>query len=295
MRETLEADQSGLATVQAQMDMPKGTCMPPKRVLVTGATGQVGYMTYSRLRHRPEEYEVYALDRKIEPSDRVPRSWSIDIDQERLRVTDLSDFDGVLEAVRDMDVVVHLAADPEGDTWDSVLHNNVIATYNVFEASRQMGVSRIVAASSIMVSQGHREQEPCRAMMERRHSDIPAHVDPITPAIAAEPRSLYAASKVWTESLARVYSHTHGMSCICVRVGQVERDRPRPPQGADIYVSQRDIVQILKRCVDADQRLRFGVFYGMSNNDLRWVDINDAEHRLGYVPQDRAEDGHDYD
>ena len=158
-----------------------------------------------------------------------------------------------------------------------------------------LGVSRIVAASSIMVSQGHREQEPYQAMMERRHADIPAQVAMISPDIPAEPRGLYGATKVWTESLARVYAHQHGISCLCVRIGQVERDRPRPPQGADIYVSQRDIVQIFERCINAPADLQFDIFYGMSNNDLRWVDIEHARKKIGYEPEDRAEEHHNYD
>ena len=75
----------------------------------------------------------------------------------------------------------------------------------------------------------------------------------------------------------------------------MERDRPRPPKGANIYVSQRDIVQIIEHCVDAKDKLKFGIFYGMSNNDYRWVDIEDARKKIGYIPQDRAEDKHDYD
>ncbi len=43
----------------------------PKRVLVTGATGQIGYMTYKRLQEQPEKYDAYALDYKLEPSVRV--------------------------------------------------------------------------------------------------------------------------------------------------------------------------------------------------------------------------------
>ena len=108
------------------------------------------------------------------------------------------------------------------------------------------------AASSIMISQGHREQEPYRAMWERRRADIPDDVSMITPDIPAEPRGIYGCTKVWTESLARTYAHRHKISCICVRIGQVVRDRPRPPKGADIFVSQRDIVQIIERCINAD-------------------------------------------
>ena len=33
----------------------------------------------------------------------------------------------------------------------------------------------------------------------------------------------------------------------------------------------------------------------MSNNDYRWVDIEHGREVIGFVPEDRAEDGHDYD
>ncbi|MBV7337398.1 NAD(P)-dependent oxidoreductase [Chloroflexi bacterium TSY] len=266
-----------------------------KKVLVTGATGQIGYMIFKRLLEQPDRYDAYALDCKREPSSRVPSSWTLEIPDDKFHLCTLTDFAGIRRAVSNIDVVVHLAADPSGESWDSLLNNNIIGTYHVFEACKEVGVSRIVAASSIMVSQGHREQEPYRAMMERRHDDIPADVLPITPDIPAEPRGLYGATKVWTESLARAYAHRHTLSCLCVRIGQVERDRPRPPQGADIYVSQRDIVQIFERCINADESLMFDIFYGMSNNDLRWVDMDHARKTIGYIPLDRAEERHNYD
>lgn len=118
-----------------------------------------------------------------------------------------------------MDVVVHLGADPGDDgSWESLRDNNVIGTYNVFEASYQSGVSRVVAASSIMVSQGHREQEPYRSIVDKRWDDIPEGYVMISPDIPAEPRGIYGATKVWTESLGRVYADK-GMSCICIRIG----------------------------------------------------------------------------
>ena len=230
-------------------------------------------MTFKRLLGQPDKYEVFGMDRKQSPSDRVPGKWSLELPEERFSIGDLSDYSAVSAAVEGIDVVAHLAADPEGDEWNSVLQNNIIGTYNVFEASRQTGVKRIVAASSIMVSDGHRQQEPYRAMMERRIGDIPSEIKIITPDTPAEPRGIYAASKVWSESLARVYSYAHGLSCICIRIGQVERDRPRPPQGADIYVSQRDIVQIIEKSITAPDDIRFDIFYGMSNNDYRWVEV----------------------
>lgn len=267
----------------------------PIKVLVTGATGHIGSSTYLALAEQPERYEVYGLDRTREHSQRLPqRNAHIDIPEDRFFSFDLADFDAVQKAVSGMDVVVHLGADPGDDgSWESLRDNNVIGTYNVFEASHQLGVSRVVAASSIMVSQGHREQEPYRSIVERRWGDIAEGYEMIAPDIPAEPRGIYGATKVWTESLGRVYADK-GISCICIRIGQVERDRPRPPNGHDIFVSQRDIVQIMERSIGADESVRFGIFYGMSNNDYRWVDIEQARQVIGFEPQDRAEDNHTY-
>jgi len=267
----------------------------PINVLVTGAAGLIGYATYESLRNQPEKYTVYALDRQRTLSARTPKSWTFNIPDEKFHLATLTDFAAIRRAVDGMDVVVHLAADPSGESWESLRDNNLLGAYHVFEACKDAGVRRIVAASSITVSQGQREQEPYRAMWERRHADIPEQVSLLTPAVPAEPRSLYAATKVWTESLARVYAHRHGLSCICLRIGQVDRDWPRPPRGADVYVSQRDLVQLIERCINADDAVRFEIFYGMSDNDLRWVDLAHARQTVGYVPQDRAEEHHQYD
>ena len=48
-------------------------------------------------------------------------------------------------------------------------------------------------------------------------------------------------------------------------------------------------------CINAADSLMFDVFYGMSNNDLRWVDIEHAHQIIGYVSEDRAEEYHIYD
>ena len=101
----------------------------PKRVLVTGATGQIGYMIYKRLKEQPEKYDAYALDSKLEPSVRVPGSWTLEIPDEKFIRCDMADFNQVRRAVEGMDVVAHLAADPSGESWESLLNNNIIGTY----------------------------------------------------------------------------------------------------------------------------------------------------------------------
>lgn len=87
---------------------------PTKRVLVTGATGQIGYMTFRRLLEWPSLYDVFGLDRKPEPSIRVPSSWQLELPGDRFSVCDLSDFDGVRQAVRILDADRGRVAKPVG-------------------------------------------------------------------------------------------------------------------------------------------------------------------------------------
>ena len=99
------------------------------------------------------------------------------------------------------------------------------------------------------------------------------------------PLNLYASSKVWGEGLAHTYAYRHGMSCLCLRIGWVvSEDRPPMPRAITEWCSQRDIAQLVHRCVDAPDNLRFDIFYGLSNNRYGWVDIEHARQVLGYKP-----------
>ena len=75
--------------------------------------------------------------------------------------------------------------------------------------------------------------------------------------------------------------------CVSASVGWWARKNPRP-QGADIWCSQRDIAELIKCCIDALDELQFDIFYGMSDNERRWVDIESAVQAVGYISRDRA-------
>ena len=69
---------------------------------------------------------------------------------------DCADYGQMLAACTGVDVVVHLAADPNpGSDWEtSLLPRNVIGCYNAFHAAHQAGCSRIVFASSVNAVNG---------------------------------------------------------------------------------------------------------------------------------------------
>jgi nucleoside-diphosphate-sugar epimerase len=262
-------------------------------VLVTGAYGLIGNLVYARLAAQPESYAAYATARRAQPSTRATPLSPRPIPAKQLRLADLTDFSAVQRAVAGMDVVVHMAADPDGKAgWESVLNNNIVGAQHIFEASRRAGVRRVIYASTNQVVFGYRADEPYRSLFAGRFDDATmADFRPIDQTQPTRPMNYYACSKVFGEALAHMYAHTHGMSCICLRIGWVTADdRPPHPQARFIWCSQRDIVQLVERCIEAPASLRFDIFFGQSDNGYNLVDIQHARDVLGYAPQDRAED-----
>ena len=265
----------------------------PKKVLVTGAYGLIGNLVYARLAAQPAAYQVFGLVKSREPSPRAAALDLTTIPAEKLHVADVSDFAAVAQALAGMEAVVHLAADPDGRAgWDSVLANNIIGAHNVFEAARQAGVRRVIYASTNQVVFGYGAEEANRPLLAGRFDQVNAAAyRPIDHTRPARPLSDYACSKVFGEALAHMYAYQYGLSCLCLRIGWVVADDRLPSARArSLWCSQRDIVQLVERCLNAPDSLRFDVFFGQSDNRYNLVDIQHARDVLGYAPQDRAED-----
>ncbi|MCD6285917.1 MAG: NAD(P)-dependent oxidoreductase [Anaerolineae bacterium] len=264
-----------------------------KKVLITGVYGLIGNAVYRRLLDHPEAYEVHGLSRRRHSSDRISEAAVAEVPDAQFHLAHLEDFNAVRQAVEGMDVIIHMAADPSGERgWESVLNSNVIGAYNVYEAARLAGVQRVVFASSLQTVFGYRDTEPYATLFAARYDEVdPEAIPALTHKDCARPLNLYASSKVWGEALAHTYAYRHGLSCLVLRIGWVvAEDRPPNPWGQNQWCSQRDIAQLCQCCVDAPDDLRFDIFYGVSDNDYNWVDIEHAREVLGYEPLDRAEE-----
>ncbi len=262
----------------------------PTKILITGVQGLIAGAVLAELRRDSARYEMYGVDRRPEPWDYEERVAGRALPQDRFRIADLSDPHAVRRAVEGMDVVLHFgaASRPEAD-WHDVLSSNIVGTYNVFEASRECGVKRVIYASSTMVCWGYLLDEPYRAIRERRFDDLPAALPMLTKTSPPRPSDTYASSKLWGEALGRVYADVHGLSVICLRFGWVnERDLPWKPDLASVWCSKRDAVQMIRKSIEVTNDVRFDILFGVSANLHRWVDIDHARDVLGYAPQDRA-------
>jgi NAD+ dependent glucose-6-phosphate dehydrogenase len=143
----------------------------PTKVLISGAYGLIGNLVYARLAAQPDAYDAYDLSKRVEPSARAAAIDVYDIPARRLRLADLSDLAGVRQAVEEIEVVVHLAGDPDGNaSWESVLHNNIMGTHNNFEACRLAAVKRVIYGRWIS-SMPERFSATCRRTARRTTGD----------------------------------------------------------------------------------------------------------------------------
>ena len=246
-----------------------------KRVLVTGAEGKIGTAVRRELGAR---YDLVLLTRGPQP---FPS-----------HVGDIAELETIEPAFRGVDAVVHLAASAAVDSpWDDVLANNLIGTYNVFEAARRGGATRIVFASSNHAI-GMYELDGAPELYRLDDRRVYDHT------VEIRPDSLYGVSKAYGEALGRFYSECHGMAVICLRIGWVvDDDDPRAAAASfgvsgtervrAVWLSQRDCTQLIERSLEAEH-VPFAVVYGISDNPRQFWDLAHARELLGYEPRDRA-------
>lgn len=178
------------------------------RVLVTGGAGFIGSHLVDRLLR--ERCTVTVLDNlSTGQTEFLQNAW--EHPEFRLVRADLLDRNAVCEAMRDQDMVFHLAANadvrfgtqhPRRD-----LEQNTIATHNVLEAMRAMGVQRIAFSST-----GSVYGEP---------NVFPTPEDCPFPTQT----SLYGASKAAAEGLLTAYSAGFGFAVTIFRFVSILGER----------------------------------------------------------------------
>jgi nucleoside-diphosphate-sugar epimerase len=203
---------------------------------------------------------------------------------------DIADFDAIRPAFENQDVVVHLAAKAgENYTWQELCDTNVQGTRNVFQAAVDADIKRVVFASSGATVAGWELEDPYRALVEGRFSDLPKTWPMISVDMPPRPRGVYGSTKVWGEALARHFADTTPTSFINARIGYVNaEDRPTNQRQHSVWCSQRDVVNAIVAAVQAPDSLQYETFFANSNNRYGYRDLEHGKV-LGFQPLDMAE------
>lgn len=171
-------------------------------VLVTGADGFIGSHLAERLVAEGARVRAFCLYNSrgsagwLDESDPAVRG------EMEIRLGDIRDAGLVAEAVRDVEVVFHLAAliaIPYSYTApESFVDTNVRGTLNVLEAARRGGVRRVIQTSTSEVY------------------GTPAEL-PIRETHPLNAQSPYAATKVAADQLALSFQRTFGLPVVVLR------------------------------------------------------------------------------
>lgn len=173
-----------------------------KKILVTGAGGFIGsHLTETLLR---QGCEVRAFVRYNSTN-----SWGwLDTIQEDLKsgldvfAGDIRDPNGVRQAVKGCDVVLHLAAliaiPYSYHSPDTYVDTNIKGTLNILQAAREFGVERVV----------HTSTSECYGT---------ARFVPITEDHPLQPQSPYSATKIAADQLALSFHYSFGTPVTIIR------------------------------------------------------------------------------
>src|SRR5215472_10274519 len=232
------------------------------RVLITGAGGGIGRSLRDTLRG---VYPALRLSDRVPLAPARPKAQGV---EEVLDPTDIADMSAVEKMVAGVDGIIHLGGVSGENTWENILHGNIIGLYNVFEAARRAGVKRIVMATS-----NHAVGFYPRAQT-------------IDHRVVPRPDSRYGVSKAFSEALASLYADKHGIGFLCVRIGNYGT-RPIDSRRLSIWISPRDLTQLVRIGLEHPE-VRYEIVYGVSDNKRSWYDNGNA-YRLGYRPQDDSE------
>jgi nucleoside-diphosphate-sugar epimerase len=254
-----------------------------KRVLITGAAGRIGTLLRERL---TERYELHSLTHR-------PANFPS-------HVASVANLDAIRPAFEGMDAVVHLAVSSGKDwnDWRGALADNIGGTRNVCEAARLAGVGSVIFTSTNHVVSGY-EIETGPSLYDL---DDPRVIDERA---EIRPDSVYGYSKAAGEAICRYYADVHGLRAFVLRIGWVipqddfrlvnfalEQAPPLDEAGKRarlraLYLSHHDCAELVAACLDADD-VRFGIYYGISNNPRQFYDLANAARDLNWRPRDSA-------
>jgi nucleoside-diphosphate-sugar epimerase len=214
-----------------------------KKIVVTGGSGRLGQFAIREL--LSHNYEVLSLDR-IPAREKLCPSW----------IADLRNGGDLYQALRDAFGVVHLGAyqapdlAPDSETFS----NNVTSTYNVLRAAADLGVEKVVIASSTAAF----------GFIYAKSLWPPEYL-PLDEHHPSKPQDPYGLSKVVSEQIADSFASVHkGMTISSLRLPGVIfdlsyesfRDRWKNPaaraNGFWTYIDARDAASACRMALEAN-------------------------------------------
>jgi len=184
------------------------------KVLVTGASGQLGTFVIRALRER---HDVVLMSRQPPDAEFASLPWVHG---------DLTVFADCRQVVQGVDAIQHLAAQPwpvdhpalrgqaaaQGIPFDATFKSNMLGVYYLMQAAVEAGVRRVVmAGSNCALGHGYRISQ----------TPFPLQALPIDESHPASPEDSYSYSKLAGEMLLASYTRAYGIRTYVTRLAGI--------------------------------------------------------------------------
>ncbi len=253
-----------------------------KKVGITGAAGHIGLDLAAGL---TDKYQLTLFYHHTKP----------DVASNLKMVqADLSDAKQIKGLFEGLDAIIHLAAASSSlSPWDSILNQNIITTYNVFEEARCAGVAKIVFAST------NHTQHAYTMLTNTLNEDL-SYVKKhglVKLSDPPAPDSLYGVSKLFGEDLGRYYSRFFGIKVVSLRIGWadtqkmedwiINAEEPVKDHVRVMFLSTRDLIDVMDKALQIDTD--YMVAYAVSDNKPAVFDLTETRKKLGFNPKDNRQ------
>lgn len=235
--------------------------IPPKPVLLTGASGNLGRMLVR---------ELSALGWTLRLTDLAPFPDALP-ERASFARADLSDGVAVLRLAEGCGAILHFGGISTDNPFEVVLGPNIRGLYHVYEAARREK-ARVVFASSNHAIGFHERPQGNEAKLD---ADC-----------AFRPDSFYGLSKAYGELMGRLYWDKHGVENVNVRIGS-SFPEPVDARMLSTWLSYADLARMMERCVLAEA-VGHCVVWGASANPATFWGADNRD-RIGWQPRDSAE------
>lgn len=214
-----------------------------KTILITGSNGRIGrFLSLNLAKHLTNEYQFVFLDIRSTKNNLEP-----------FVKCDISNIQALRKVFikHKIDFIIHLAAKSSKTTpWKSLVPNNIIGAFNIFQVASEFKCQRIIYASSFNAVDGDEKGT------EKISNEI------------INPKNLYGATKGFGEIIAKLYSNSHKLSSIVIRLGKVINEKSKSVnQNRNRIIFYDDVAKLVAKSIEAPDTLKFFIVTGLN----KWV------------------------
>jgi len=245
------------------------------KIIVTGGSGRIGRYVVEELKKFGHEVTVFD----------VRKSRSKDVNFIK---GDMLNIDDCKKAFKGKDAIVHLAAIPHplNDPPEKVFNVNVVGTFNVHQTAADLGIKKVVQASS----------DSSYGFNYRKEADVllPEYL-PIDEDHPQKPADPYGLSKKVGEEIAKTFANRYGMITVALRIcgiispepeSVLEFKRVLKKGGWRWYNDVRDVAYAFRLVVEAKELKKYEVFcISAADNGSELDSVELARREWGsYIP-----------